>query len=467
MKIDDEKGMFELYSGFIDNFNMILATDFYQLTMGAAYYQYNLEHGVKEEDDIATFELFIRKLPRNRNYLIFAGLEQAVHYLLNAKFSENIIEFLRKKPVFKNIDPSFFDDYLHKFKFKIDMWAMKEGNFFFPNEPILRIQGPIFHAQMAETYLLNVINFQTLIASKASRVRATAPDKILLEFGTRRSHSPLAGVYAARASYIAGFNGTSNVIADLELGINSTGTMAHSFVQKFDDELESFKSYYKIYDENSIFLIDTYDTERGAEISSEFGNKIRGVRIDSGDLIEHAKKVRKILDGNGCEKVLIVASSDLNEYKIKKIIDENAPIDAFGVGTELATSRDDPTISGVYKLIEYNGTPKIKISEEKITYPGKKQIYRFFDKDGIFKEDILSLENEPSPSNSEALLIPIMKNGKLITELPKIDDIQKFYTGNIKRLPKEYMKLEEIDIFKLKISEELQNLTDSLKQKRS
>jgi nicotinate phosphoribosyltransferase len=330
---------------------MILATDFYQMTMGAAYYQYNLENSVEEIDDIATFELFIRKLPDNRNYLIFAGLEQAIYYLQNARFTEKTIEFLRKKEVFKKIDPHFFDEFLPKFKFIIDVWAMKEGNFFFPNEPIMRVQGPMFHAQIAETYLLNVINFQTLVASKASRIRNVAEDKVLLEFGTRRSHSPLAGVYAARASYIAGFNGTSNVVADLELGINSTGTMAHSFVQKFENERDSFNSYYDIYDENSILLIDTYDTEKGARKCSEFGNKIKGVRIDSGDLIEHARNVRKILDEGGCEKVLIVASSDLNEYKIKEILDKKAPIDAFGVGTELATSRDDPTISGVYKLI--------------------------------------------------------------------------------------------------------------------
>jgi len=391
-------------SGFINDINMILATDFYQLTMGAAYYQYNLENNINETDDIATFELFIRKFPKNRNYLIFAGLEQAIHYLQNARFTERTIEFLRNKAVFKNIDPSFFDEYLPDFKFNVDVWAMREGNFFFPNEPILRVQGPLFHAQIAETFLLNVINYQTLVASKASRIKNIAQDKILLEFGTRRSHGPLAGVYAARASYIAGFNATSNVVADLEFGINSTGTMAHSFVQKFDNEEDSFELYYKFYRENSILLIDTYDTEKGAEKSCKYGNNIRGVRIDSGDLIEHAKKVRKILDENGCEKVLIVASSDLNEYKIKEIIDKKAPIDVFGVGTELATSRDDPTISGVYKIIEYRGKPRIKISEKKM----------------------------------------------------------KFYLENLKKLPKPYKNLEEVHIFKLKISEKLRKLTSSL-----
>ena len=452
-------------SGFVNDQNMVLATDFYQLTMGASYFQDNLAHHRPEADDVAVFELFVRKLPKNRSYLIFAGLEQVIHYLQNAKFTKKTIDFLRKKEVFKNIDSSFFDTYLPKFKFNLDVWAMKEGNFFFPNEPIMRIQGPMLHAQLVETYILNVINYQTLVASKASRIRNIAPNKILLEFGTRRSHSPLAGVYAARASYIAGFNGTSNLIADYEFGINSSGTMAHSFVQRFDNEMESFDAYYNIYGKNSILLIDTYDTEKAAEKVSKYKNTIKAVRIDSGDLIEHAKKVRKILDKNGCEKVQIVASSDLNEYKIKKILDSNAPIDAFGVGTELATSRDDPTIAGVYKLIEYNNKPKLKISEDKLTYPGKKQIYRIYDKQGEFKEDILMLDNEPAPANSEALLILVMKEGMVITELPDLNNIQKFYFENIENLPNSFKGLDEKHIQIFSISRKLIDLTNSMAEK--
>lgn len=456
--------MKNIKSGYIDDLNMILATDFYQLTMSAAYYQYNLDNNINENNEKATFELFIRQYPNNRNYLILAGLEQVVYYLLNARFTEKTIEFLRKKEVFKNIDSSFYDVYLPNFKFNLNFWSMKEGDYFFPNEPIIRIQGPMIHAQLVETYLLNVINYQTLVASKASRVRNIAPNKALLEFGTRRSHSPLAGVYAARASYIAGFDGTSNVIADLELGINSTGTMAHSFVQRFDNEIESFNTYYDIYKENSIFLIDTYDTEEGARKSCKFDNKIRGVRIDSGNLIDHAKKVRNILDKEGCDKVLIVASSDLNEYKIKEILDNKAPIDAFGIGTELVTSRDDPTISGVYKLIEYNEVPRIKVSEEKLTYPGIKQIDRIFD-NGMFKEDILRLDEEPEVPNSKPLLIPIMMDGKLIYELPKLDEIRQYYLKNMETLPKGYKVLKENHLFKLKISQKLESLTESLKGK--
>jgi nicotinate phosphoribosyltransferase len=454
-------------SGFINDQNVILSTDFYELTMGAAYYQYNLENNIKEEDDVAIFDLFIRKYPKNRNYLIFAGLEQVIHYLQNARFTEKTIEFLKKKDVFNQIDTSFFDDYLPNFKFKLDMWAMREGNFFFPNEPIMRIQGPMFHAQLAETYILNVINYQTLVASKASRIRNVAEDKILLEFGTRRSHSPLAGVYAARASYIAGFNGTSNVIADIELGVNSSGTMAHSFVQKFDSEMKSFNIYYGIYGKNSILLIDTYDTEQAAKNITNFKNSIRAVRIDSGNLIEHSKQVRRILDENGCEKVQIVASSDLNEYKIKEFLEKAAPIDAFGVGTELVTSRDDPAIAGVYKLIEYNHKPKIKISEDKLTYPGKKQIYRRYDDQGNFEEDILMLDNEPAPINSEALLVPVMESGRLLSNLPDLDNIQQYYSENIKSLPDDFKLLEENHKFELKVSTKLNELTSSLARKFS
>ncbi len=452
-------------SGFVTDLNMILATDFYQLTMGASYFQNKLTHYRTEADDVAVFELFVRKLPKNRNYLIFAGLEQVIHYIQNATFTKKTINFLRNKEVFKNIDSSFFDDYLPNFKFNLDLWAMKEGNFFFPNEPVMRVQGPIFHAQLAETYILNVINYQTLVASKASRIRNVAQNKILLEFGTRRSHSPLAGVYAARASYIAGFDGTSNLIADFELGIDSSGTMAHSFVQKFDDEMESFDAYYSVYGKNSILLIDTYDTEKAAKKVSKYKNTIRAVRIDSGDLIEHSKKVRKILDDNGCDQVQIVASSDLNEYKIKKILESNAPIDAFGIGTELVTSRDDPTIAGVYKLIEYNNKPKIKISEEKLTIPGKKQIYRIYNTQGSFKEDILMLDNEAAPSNLEALLIPVMKKGNLITNLPNLKNIQKYYNENITNLPNKFKELEENHIFKVRTSKKLSDLTNSLSEK--
>jgi len=451
-------------SGFLTDSNIILATDFYELSMTSGYFQYNLENSIADENDISTFEVFVRKLPRNRNYLIFAGLEQVIHYLKTAQFDERTIEYIRMREYFKNIDPKFFDEYLPNFKFNLDVWSIPEGQFFFPNEPIMRIEGPTFHAQLAETYILNVITYQTLVASKASRIRNVSGDKIILDFGTRRSHSPLAGIYAARASYIAGFNGTSNCVADLELGIRASGTMAHSWIQRFPTELESFKAFYKLYGKNSILLIDTYDIKMGTLNACKTSKDIRGVRIDSGDLVENTKIVRKILDENGLENAIIVLSSDLNEHKIKKILDNGSPADAFGVGTELVTSRDDPVVNSVYKLIQHNAIPKIKISKNKITYPGKKQIYRIYDENGKFKKDILMLENETPPEDTEPFLIPIMKKGKMIYELPALDEIQQFYYKNIEKLPEAYKKLEHIDLFRLELSTGVKELTQKLKK---
>jgi nicotinate phosphoribosyltransferase len=445
----------------IDKENMILSTDFYQITMIAAYYQYNYENNINEGDDICVFELFSRKLPKNRNYLVFAGLEQVLYYLLNARFSNRTIEYIRNRDEFKNIDSSFFDEYLLNFKFDLDVWALREGEIFFPNEPIIRVEGPSIKAQLAETYLLSVVNYQTIIASKAARIKDVAGDKVVLEFGTRRAHSPQAGIYAARASYIGGFDGTSNVTADLELGIKASGTMAHSFVQKFG-EMESFRVYYDIYKGDTILLIDTYDIKEGTLKATKFGNDIFGVRIDSGDLAEEAKRVRKILDDNGCENIIIVLSSDLNEFKIRDILKRGVKVDAFGVGTELVTSRDDPSLGVVYKLMEHNGKPTIKISEGKITYPGKKQLYRFINDEGKIERDVLALSDEPTPPGAEPMLIPILERGNLKYNLPKLEEIRAYSMNNIKKLPDRLRKLEEVKSQKLEISNKLENLTASL-----
>jgi len=448
-------------SCFINEENMILSTDFYQVSMCAAYYQYNLENNIAEEDDISTFELFVRKLPENRNYLVFAGLEQVIHYVQNARFTPRVIEYLKSREMLKNIDDSFFDEYLPNFEFKLDVWALPEGTVFFPNEPLVRVTGPTFHAQLLETYIISVINYQTIVASKAARIRKAAKDKLVLEFGTRRAHSPQAGIYAARASYIGGFDGTSNVVSDLELGIEASGTMAHSFVEKFG-EMESFEIFYRYYGENTINLIDTYDIKKGTLKSTKFGNNILGVRIDSGDLAKETKRVRRILDENGCNEVQIVLSSNLDEYKIREILDKGAPADAFGVGTELVTSSDAPKLSAVYKLMEHNREPKIKISEGKKTYPGRKQLYRIFDDKGKYKEDLLMLEDEKPPDNAYPLLVPIMKGGKLIYDLPSLDEIKNYCYDNLDRLHEKYHQLNEIKVKKVRISEKLDNLVDAL-----
>ncbi len=451
-------------SCFINNENMVFSTDFYQLSMIAAYYQYNLEHNIDEREDISVFELFVRHLPKNRNYLIFTGLEQALHYLQNARFTPRTIEYLRNHEMFRKIDERFFNEYLPNFEFNLDLWAMPEGTIFFPNEPVIRVRGPSIQAQLVETYIISAINYQTIVASKASRIRHVARDKLVLEFGTRRAHSPQAGIYAARAAYIGGFDGTSNVLSDLELGIEASGTMAHSFVEKFG-EMESFEIFYKYYGENTIQLIDTYDIGEGTLKATKFGNEILGVRIDSGDLVEETKRVRKILDEEGCEEVKIVLSSNLDEYKIKYILDHDAPADAFGVGTELTTSSDDPTLSAVYKLMEHNGEPKIKTSEGKKTYPGSKQVCRQFDAQGKIKRDHLILIEEPVPETTQPLLVPIMKQGELIYQLPSIDVIKENCRKNIETLPERYKKLDKIKVQKVHVSEKLEALTNELMEK--
>ncbi|MBD3254726.1 MAG: nicotinate phosphoribosyltransferase [Candidatus Lokiarchaeota archaeon] len=451
-------------SAWIDDSNMILSTDFYQLTMCAAYYQYNLEHEIKEENDISVFELFVRDLPENRNYLIFAGLEQILYFIQNAHFTEKTIEYLRNQRMFRNIDSSFFNEYLPNFKFELDVWAMKEGTIFFPNEPVLQVRGPSPQAQLLETYVISVMNYQSIVATKASRIRNIAPDKILLEFGTRRGHSPQAGLYAARASYIGGFDGTSNVTADLELGIEASGTMAHSFVEKYG-EMESFKIFYKYYKEDSILLIDTYDISEGAQKATNFGNDITGVRVDSGDLSKEAKRVRRILDRNGCNNQSIVLSSNLDEYKIKKLLDKNTPVKAFGIGTELITSSDAPKLGAVYKLMEHNSKPKIKISEGKETYPSSKQVYRFYDNKGKLSEDLLALKSEEKPKYGDPLLIPMMEKGKLLYDLPKLNQIREFCLENLEKLPDNFKNLQKIKEKKLKISTHLEKLWTSLVEK--
>lgn len=448
----------------IDKTNMILSTDFYQLTMVAAYYQYNLENEISPDEDISVFELFVRDLPENRNYMIYAGLEQIIYYLQNAQFTERTINYLKNRRDFRNIDESFFTDYLPNFNLELDVWGMPEGQVFFPNEPVLRVRGPSLQAQLVETYIISVMNYQSIVASKASRIKNVAPDKLLLEFGTRRGHGPQGGIYAARASYIGGFDGTSNVTADLELGINASGTMAHSFVQKFG-EMKSFEIYYDYYKEDTILLIDTYDIGEGAKKAAKFDNNIMGVRIDSGDLAKEAKRVRKILDEQEANEVSIVLSSNLDEYKIKEILEHGAPVKALGIGTELVTSSDAPKMGAVYKLMENKGKPKIKISEGKVTYPSSKQVYRFYDENGKFKKDLLALDNEEAPEGGEPLLIPIMKKGELVYDLPPLEESREFCLENVKKLPEGYKKLEIREFKELEISKKLKELWNRLVEK--
>ena len=369
-----------------------LLTDLYQLNMIQAY----LDHG---ETKTAVFEFFVRTLPARRGFLVAAGLEQALDYLENLRFSEAEIEWLRSTGRFgKNLL-----DYLADFRFSGDVHAMPEGTVFFAGEPILRVTAPLPQAQFVESRLINILHFQTLIASKAARMVLAAPNKVLVDFGLRRAHGAEAGVMAARASYIAGLAGTATVLAGRDFGIPLYGTMAHSFIEAFDDEMAAFAAFAKARPDNLVLLLDTYDTEAAARKVvklapklSAAGIAIRGVRLDSGDLIALSRSVRAILDAGGLAEVTIFASGGLDEDSLAAFARANAPIDGLGVGTSLTTSADVPNIDCVYKMQEYAGLPRRKRSAKKATWPGRKQVWRRYGADGRMAGDRLSLDDRSS-----------------------------------------------------------------------
>ncbi len=435
---------------FLTENNIALATDLYQLTMAGGYF----EHGIHYP---SSFELFVRRMPQNRSYLIAAGLEQAIHYLLNVRFTEEAISYLKTQPPFASLSRDFFD-YLRAFRFTGDLEAMPEGTIFFPGEPVLRITAPMIEAQIVETYLLAVINYQILVATKASRIVQAAQGRPVVDFGTRRAHGPQAGILAARASFIGGCTGTSNVLAGMELGIPIIGTAAHSWTMTFDTEREAFWRYHEVFPEHTLLLIDTYDTLEGARHATELGEKLRGVRLDSGDLVILSRQVRKILDDAGLHQAKIVASGDLNEYKISDLLAAGAQIDLFGVGTEMVTSRDDPTLSGVYKLVEQRRGRKtvyaLKLSEEKATYPGRKQIFR------QDHRDVIGLVTESLPG--QPLLKPYIRQGMLCTDLPAIADIQERAQEQLHALPPEYRRWIDPIPYPVEYSTALQKLRDTI-----
>ena len=389
-----------------------LTTDLYELTMAAGYFENGLQN------TRAIFELFVRRLPQRRSFMIVAGLEQALDYLSTLRITGDQIEYLRKHPTFKRVSSKFFD-YLAEFRFTGDAWAMPEGTVAFAMEPMLRVTAPIIEAQVVETFLLSTINFQTMIASKAARVVSAAQGRSVIEFGTRRAHGTEAGLLAARAAYIGGCIGTSNVEAGHLFGIPTFGTLAHSFVMSFEDEDDAFRAFLKVFPDNATVLVDTYDTIAAVRrLARDFGPAIPAVRLDSGDLCELSKEVRRILDEAGMTGTKIFASSDLNEHRIADLISRGARIDSFGVGTELATSFDAPALSGVYKLagLEENGqvSMRIKLSRDKGTYPGPKQVWRQQNEDGKYRRDMIRLEDEPNtqPGAWHPLLEQVIKQGE-------------------------------------------------------
>lgn len=409
--------------------------------MAAGYYE-------QHKQGSATFELSVRHLPKNRSYLIAAGLEQALHYLIHIKFSAEVIQYLRQLPIFNHVSHDFFE-YLKNFTFSGTVHAVPEGTIVFAEEPILRVTAPIIESQIVETYLLSAINFQTSIATKASRVVYSARGREVIDFGMRRAHGPQAGVLAARSSFIGGCKGTSNVFAAYKLGIPAVGTIAHSWVMAFENEQDSFRKFHEIFPDNTILLIDTYDTLVGARHAALIGKKLKSVRIDSGDLLKLSREVRKILDAGGLPHVKIVASGDLNEERIDDLLRHGAPIDSFGVGTEMVTSKDAPALGGIYKLVEreHHGKtiPMMKFSEDKLTYPCRKQVYRAADKNGNFMGDTIGLEGENV--RGTPLLIPVMKEGKIGYDLPTIHEIQRTASDSLARLSEPFKRLKDAETY--------------------
>jgi nicotinate phosphoribosyltransferase len=426
--------------------------------------------------------MFVRKLPLKRSYIVVAGLEQVIYFLMNLKFNDNHVSYLRSLEIFKHVNEDFFE-YLKKFRFAGTVWAVPEGTVLFPNEPILRIDAPIIEAQIVETFLLSTINFQSLIATKASRiVTATEGKSSIVEFGSRRAHGPQAGLLAARAAYIGGCAGTSNTLAGYKLGIPIFGTMAHSFIMSFETEEEAFKQFSHLFP-SGFLLVDTYDSIKAIKKIIKLGIDIKGIRLDSGDLHSLSVESRRLLDNAGYKDTKIMVSGDLNEYLIQDLVRRAAPIDSFGVGTELSTSRDDPAMNGVYKLVAmvinktvgYDSKPgtsdhkmlsyKLKTSPGKRTYPGPKQIQRTIKNEKIV-EDIIVLEDEKEISSSLGvpLLRKIFDNGSLVYEVPTIEEIQQYCLEQIKLLPDQFKDLDYVSKeYPVRFSQELNTIAQTVK----
>ncbi|WP_420633509.1 nicotinate phosphoribosyltransferase [Candidatus Palauibacter sp.] len=410
-----------------------LLTDLYQLTMLRAYWEYGM-------NELAVFEFFVRRLPPKRNFLIAAGLAPALDHLEGLRFEPDELEWLSGQPGF----PAAFVEGLTEFRFTGDVDAMPEGTVFFPDEPVLRVTAPLPQAQLVETRLISLLNYSSLIASRAVRFALAAPGAQLVDFGLRRAHGAEAGLLAARAAYLAGFDGTATVLAGKRWGIPTYGTMAHSFVQAHDGESEAFLRFARAHPDNAVLLIDTYDTEAGAskvvriapQLRAE-GIEIRAVRLDSGDLAAHACRVRRILDEGGCPNVRIFASSALDEHDVARL--SRAPIDGFGVGSALTVSTDTPTLDSVYKLQEYAGRPRRKRSEGKATWPGRKQVFRTY-AGGRLSGDVLGLEDEDP--GGESLLKPVMRAGVRLSPDPGLDEIRDRVRRSCGSLPDGLRSLE-------------------------
>jgi nicotinate phosphoribosyltransferase len=437
-----------------------LLTDLYELTMAAGYVQTRFYAR-------ATFELFVRNLPPRRSYLVAAGLEQALDFLEDVAFVPEEINYLRRHPAFAHVGADFFD-FLANFHFTGDVWAMPEGTLIFPGEPLLRVTAPIAEGQIVETFLLSTLNFQTMIASKAARVVTAAGGRSVIEFGTRRAHGIESGVLAARAAYIGGCQGTSNVFAGHRFGIPTFGTLAHSWIMAHDSEEEAFRSFLDLFPDHAILLVDTYDVPRAIMRILAMGRKPRGVRLDSGDIAADSVWVRQKLDEAGWADVQVFASGDLDEDRISSLLEHGARIDGFGVGTALATSADAPTLGVIYKLVEveWGGAVRTaaKFSEAKITYPGRKQVFRYSDPQGRFSHDSIALEDE-EPSGGEPLLVPMMRGGRRVAHPPPLEEARQRCLASIARLAERFRGLGATENYPVRPSPRLEALLTLVRQR--
>lgn len=428
----------------------ILLTDLYQLTMLQACHH----HGM---NDVAVFEFFVRKLPEGRNFLIAAGLEQVLDYLERARFQSEELRWLKECGRFRDD----FVDSLLDWRFTGDVDALPEGTAFFPEEPLLRVVAPLREAQLVETRIINLLQFQTMVASKAIRCVLAARGRMLVDFGLRRAHGAEAGLLSARASYLAGFAGTATVLAGQRWGIPLFGTMAHSYIQVHARESDAFENFARSLPNGSTLLIDTYDTEEGARtlvglLPKLAGANVAAVRLDSGDLGEHARRVRAILDAGGLPQIRIFASGNLDEYRIRDLLDRGAPIDGFGVGTRMNTSADKPYLDCAYKLQEYAGTPRRKRSEGKATWPGRKQILRAYGADGRICGDTLTVVGDVRAEGN--LLVPAMRQGRRLAPQAAMASLRERVGEQLSRLPDYLCSLDPAPRYPVDVSEALRSL---------
>ena len=436
-----------------------LSTDLYEITMAAGY----VEAGRTE---CASFELTVRSLPPHRSYLIAAGLEPALEYLEKFSFTAGEITYLRGLGMFKNVEAKFFDEILPSLHFTGDVWAVPEGTPIFPNEPLLRVTAPLVEAQLVETALLSTISFQTSVASRAARIVGAARGRPVFEFGARRAHGSEAGVLAARGAYVGGCGGTSMVEAGARYGLPVTGTMAHSWVMCFETETEAYERYIALYGNQAVLLIDTYDSVTAVDRIVKAGLRPGAVRIDSGDLLLESRSVRARLDAAGLAETKILVSGDLDEYRIGTLVSGDAPIDGFGVGNALSTASDAPALGAVYKLVELERDgqtrPTLKLSEGKITYPGRKQVVRVQGESGSYSHDVIGLADEDPSGAGHALLDRVMVGGRRSGRAPDLESVQKRTHSELQRFPGDVRDMQQSGQYSVRVSQTLEALLADL-----